>query len=85
MSVGAGESTQYSNPADNRAYTLTRPIQQSDLIRAALTRLEIGQHSQRVKNLTPRPYARGGGASTRGEKAKGRRQKAEGKNADFFT
>ena len=66
--------------------TLTRPTQQqSDLIRAALTRLDIGQHSQRVKNLTPQPYARGGGASTRGEKAKGKRQKAEGKNADCFT
>ncbi|MBD0339797.1 MAG: hypothetical protein ICV61_02540 [Microcoleus sp. Co-bin12] len=41
--------------------TLTRPTQQSDLIRAALTGLDIGQHSQRVKNLTPQPYARGGG------------------------
>jgi hypothetical protein len=57
--------------------TLTSPIQQSDLIRAALTRLNIGQHSQRVKNLTPHPYARGGGASTRGDKAKGRRQKVK--------
>jgi hypothetical protein len=57
--------------------TLTRPTQQSDLIRAALTGLDIGQHSQQVKNLTPQPYARGGGASTRGEKAKGRRQKVK--------
>ena len=57
--------------------TLTRPTQQSDLIRAALTRLHIGQHSQRVKNLTPQPYARAGGASTRGQKAKGRRQKVK--------
>jgi len=58
--------------------TLTRPTQQqSDLIRAALTRLDIGQHSQRVKNLTPQPYARARGASTRGEKAKGRRQKVK--------
>ena len=65
--------------------TLTRPTQQSDVIRAALTGLDMGQHSQRVKNLTPQPYARAGGASTRGEKAKGRRQKAEGKNTDFFT
>ena len=57
--------------------TLTRPAQQSDLIRTALTRLDIGQHSQRVKNLTPQPYARAGGTSTRGEKAKDRRQKVK--------
>ena len=76
MSVGAGESTQYSNRADNLC-TLTRPTQQSDLIRAALTRLDIGQHSQRVKNLTPQPYARAGGASTPREKAKGKRQKVK--------
>jgi len=57
--------------------TLTRPTQQSDLIRATLTRLDIGQHSQRVKNLTPQPYARAGGASTLAEKAKGRRQKVK--------
>jgi hypothetical protein len=30
-----------------------------------------------VKNLTPQPYARARGASTRGEKAKGRRQKVK--------
>ena len=55
--------------------TLTRPTQQSDLIRAALTRLDIGQPSQRVKNLTPQPYARAGG----GLVPEGRRQKAEGR------
>jgi hypothetical protein len=54
--------------------TLTRPTQQSDLIRAAVTGLDIGQHSQRVKNLTPQPYARGGGLVP-----EGRRQKAEGR------
>ena len=57
--------------------TLTPPTQQSDLIRVTLTGLDIGLHSQRVKNLIPQPYARAGGASTRGEKAKGRRQKVK--------
>jgi hypothetical protein len=33
--------------------TLTRPTQQPDLIRVALTGRDIGQHSQRMKNLTP--------------------------------
>ena len=57
--------------------TLTRPTQQSDLMRAALTRLDIGQHYQRVKNLTPSPMLGVEGASTGGEKAKGRRQKVK--------
>ncbi|MDP8932983.1 MAG: hypothetical protein M3N42_02290 [Cyanobacteriota bacterium] len=37
--------------------TLTRPTQQSYLIRVALTGLDIGQHPQRVKNLTPQALA----------------------------
>ncbi|MCY7382890.1 MAG: hypothetical protein LH628_10005 [Microcoleus sp. CAN_BIN18] len=35
--------------------TLTPPAQQSDLIGVALTRHDIGQHSQRVKKLTSWP------------------------------
>ncbi len=59
--------------------TLTCPTQQSDLIRAALTRLDIGQYSQRVKNLTLEPYARAGGLVPKGrrQKAEGRRQKVK--------
>ena len=59
--------------------TLTRPTQQSDLIRGTLTRLEIGQHSPRVKNLTPQPYARAGGLAPEGRRqnAEGRRQKVK--------
>jgi hypothetical protein len=39
-----------------------------------------------VKNLPPNPYARAGGLVPQGrrQKAEDRRQKAEGKNADFL-
>ena len=62
--------------------TLTHPTQQSDLIRVALTRHDIGQHSQRVKNLSPGPRIGVGGQYPKGQ---GRMEKAEGKKANIFT